>query len=65
MGSFQYEWWDIDIRYVHGMCTTEFKGKNKENIIRQIKKEMENDDTIVEVFWETLHLDRKGYQRLY
>lgn len=37
MAKFNYEWWTISIRFTNGMCDCEFKGKNKENIISQIK----------------------------
>ena len=48
------------------------KDINKENIIRQIKKEVKEINSgkrgyqpqIIEVYWETLRLDRIGYQRL-
>lgn len=72
MATFNYEWWTIEIRYTNGTYTCEFKGKNKENIIRQIKKEVKDTNSgkkgfcaqVIEVYWETLKLDRIGYQRL-
>lgn len=63
MANFQYEWWTVDIRYRAGTFSTEFKGKNRDSVIRQIKKEEASDDLVVEVLWDTLHMDRKGYQR--
>lgn len=63
MANFQYEWWTVDIRYRVGICSTEFKGKNRDSVIRQIKKEEASDDLIIEVLWDTLQMDRKGYQR--
>lgn len=65
MGAFEYEWYTVQIRFRVGVITCEYKAKSKENAIRQIKKEVQKDDLIVEVLWETLKLDRKGYQRLY
>lgn len=63
MANFQYEWWVVDIRYRAGICSVEFKGKDRDSVIRQIKKEEASDDLIVEVLWDTLQMDRKGYQR--
>ena len=79
MANFQYEWWTVDIRYHTGIYHCEFKGKNKDNIIKQIEKEIKytnsnenlskpwflQENRIIEVYWDTLKLDRKGYQRLY
>ena len=72
MKTFNYEWWIVSIRFTNGTVYCEFKGKNKENIIRQIKKEVKEINSgqrgyqpqIIEVYWETLRLDRIGYQRL-
>ena len=60
-----------------GTLNYEFKGKFKESVIKQIKKMVEytngeenakldiwhRQPKILEVYWETLTLDRKGYQR--
>lgn len=64
MASFNYEWWTISIKCWTGTYTYEFKAKNKENVIRQIKREAKDDPSIVEIYWDTLKLDRVGYQRL-
>ena len=72
MKTFNYEWWVVSIHFTNGTVDCEFKGKNKENIIRQIKKEVKEINSgkrgyqpqIIEVYWETLRLDRIGYQRL-
>ena len=78
MGSFQYEWWTVDIRSETGRLTWEFKGKNKDSVIKQIEREIKRRDSeknlakdcwhrearILEVYWDTLTLDRTGYQRL-
>ena len=79
-GSFQYEWWTVDIIYTTGKDCTEFKGKSKDHVIRQInnwvekKNKKHNDpslpwwergDGVIEILWETLTLDRVGYQRLF
>lgn len=74
MGKFEYEWWHVDIKVATGKYTYEFKAKSKDGAVKQIKKyEKEHNDEVrrvrpdfkTEVFWDTLHLDRKGYQRLY
>ena len=72
MVNFHYEWWTVSIKATTGIDTWEFKGKNKENIIRQIKKEVEAINSgkrgfvpqIIEVYWDTLKFDRIGFQRL-
>ena len=78
-GSFQYEWWTVDILLGVGQVTAEFKARSKEHVIKQIKREVEKTNSpenlakpwydrtwrqpIKEVYWETLTLDRVGYQR--
>ena len=62
--GFNYEWWTVRVKERTGILTWEFKGKNKDHIIKQIQKEMKKGD-ILEVYWDTLTLDRIGYQRLY
>jgi len=78
MAQYHYEWWTVDIRDEAGTCTWEFKGRNRETIVRQINKEVadtnsdknaarsvwERKPRILEVNWNTLKLDRVGYQRL-
>lgn len=74
MGAFEYEWWTVDVKTEGGTITYEFKGKNRENVIKQINKEVKKSNDpdlpwwergarIIEVFWNTLTLDRVGYQR--
>ena len=72
--GFQFEWWNINVREATGLITWEVKAKNKENAINQIKKmAQEHEEFIrkvrpdfkIEIFWDTLTLDRKGFQRLY
>ena len=58
MGGFQYEWWNVDAKEPTGTYTLEVKAKNRENAIKQFKK---MTDGIID--WETLRMDRKGYQR--
>ena len=80
MGSFQYEWWTVDVQYPHGRLATEFKGKSKDHVVKQIKKWVldcnseksqseplwwKRPDRVLEVFWDTLVLDRTGYKRLF
>lgn len=77
MSSFNYEWWTVKIQDEAGTLTWEFKGRSKENVIKQIQKEVKDSNSeanamrdvfhrkakIIKVFWETLKLDRIGYQR--
>lgn len=58
MKNFEYEWWNVKAKEPTGTYTLEVKAKNKENAIKQFKKM-----TTGEIFWDTLVLDRKGYQR--
>ena len=60
MGKFQYEWWNVEIRFTSGRCICEVKAKNRENAIKQFKRDFED---VQEIYWDTLKLDRKGYQR--
>lgn len=78
-GSFQYEWWTVDIRLGVGRITAEFKARDKEHVIKQIEREVKKTNSpenlakpwydrtwrqpIKEVYWETLKLDRVGYER--
>ncbi len=62
MGSFQYEWWDVMAKLPTGTYTLEVKAKSRENAIKKFKKDFPD---VIDFFWETLALDRKGYQRLY
>lgn len=78
MSKFNYEWWTVDITDTAGRITWKFKGKNKDNVIRQINKAVSESHSkenaerdcwhrmprIIEVHWDTLKLDRVGYQRL-
>ena len=77
MSKFHYEWWTVNIKYPTGTRCREYKGKNKDGVIKQIKKEIKytnspenlnkpilfQDARIVSVDWDTLKLDRIGYQR--
>lgn len=60
MRSFEYEWWHIKAKEPTGVYTLEVKAKNKENALKHFKKDFPD---VLEFFWETLTLDRKGYQR--
>lgn len=60
MGNFQFEWWNVNAKMPTGTLTLEVKAKNRENAIKQFKKDFPN---VVEFFWDTLVLDRKGYAR--
>ena len=76
--SFQYEWWTVQMTVEgHGVMTAEYKGKSREHVIKQIEKEIvftnseknlsapwwERQNRILDVFWNTLTLDRIGYKR--
>ena len=62
MGAFQYEWWNVKAKCLTGTFMLEVKAKNRENAIKQFRKDF---DDVIEFYWETLTLVRKGYQRLY
>ena len=78
-GNFQYQWWTVDVLLDVGRITAEFKARDKEHVIRQILREVEKTNSpeniakpwydktwkqpIKNVYWETLKLDRIGYQR--
>ena len=78
MANFHYEWWTVKIKSEAGTYMWEFKAKSKEHAMKQIKKEVEITNSeknqskdfwhrkarIINVYWETLSLDRIGYQRL-
>lgn len=78
MSNFRYEWWTVRVHEPTGWCTWELKGKSRDHVIRQITKCVkegnsdknklrpfyERQPTILEVDWESLTLDRIGYQRL-
>ena len=77
MTTFQFEWWTVKIKYSTGIYTVEYKGKNKESVLRQIEKDrkqsnseenlqkpwLERMDQILDVDYDSLTLNRKGYQR--
>lgn len=76
--SFNYEWWTVVIKQSVGISTFEFKAKSKENAIKQIQRYVVESHSsanmsnpvwmrippIQEVYWDTLKLDRVGYQRM-
>lgn len=78
MANFNYEWWTVDVKTPVGVITMEFKGKDRAHVVKQIEKEVrysnsnenltlhwtEQHNQILEVYWDTLTLDRVGYQRL-
>lgn len=77
MSNFHYEWWTVRAKELTGWITYECKGKNKESVIKQIKRAYAESNSkenlekpilfqkprIVEVDWDSLTLDRIGYQR--
>ena len=78
MANFNYEWWTVDIIFENGTYTCEFKGRNKSTVIKQIQKMVEENNSeknqmrdvwhrqpkVIAVNWESLKLDRIGYQRM-
>lgn len=60
MGNFEFEWWNIKAKTLTGTYILEVKAKNKENAIKHFKNDFPD---VVQYYWETLVLDRKGYQR--
>lgn len=79
MTNYHYGWWTVDVVETTGRITWEIKGKTKESVIRQIKAQVRKqnkkaeDETlhvlfrpgkVLEVLWDTLELDRVGYQRI-
>lgn len=74
MKSFEYGWYDVEIRLATGKEILEVKAKNEENAIKQIKKFAKEHteevrrvrpDFETEIYWDTFKLDHKGYQRLW
>ena len=77
--GYHFEWWTVEILEATGKCTLEIKAKTKENAIRQINKVVQISNSkenlskpiwqqkvkIREVYWDTLKIDRIGYQRLF
>lgn len=61
MSAFHYEWWHVKAKCLTGTYTLEVKAKNRENAIKQFSN---NFDDVIEFYWDTLILDRIGYQRL-
>lgn len=43
-----------------GVYTVEVKAKDREHAIRQFKKDF---PLAIEIYWDTLTLDRRGYNR--
>lgn len=78
MSEFNYQWWTVEAKLHAGVVTLEIKAKSKEHAIRQIEREVKQSNSeknlsksyferkqpIIEVYWDTLTLDRIGYQRL-
>lgn len=75
---FEYEWWTVVIRQTVGTNTFEFKSRSKEHAIKQIQRYVDKSHSsenlnqtclwdriaeVEEVYWDTLKLDRVGYQR--
>ena len=72
MGNFQYEWWTVEAREATGLITWEVKAKNRGNAEKQFRQMAKEHDAFIQsrrpdfrtvVFWETMKVDRIGYQR--
>ena len=70
--SFEYEWWHVEAQEATGKYTWEVKAKSKDGAIKQFKKMAQKHNEFVQkvrpdfetvIFWNTLTLDHKGYQR--
>ena len=44
MTKFHYEWWTVEIKFHTGVLVCEYKGKCKESVIRQIKRDFEESN---------------------
>lgn len=75
--SFQYEWWTVSVRLHTGTIVYIYKGKSKAHVIKQIKREVKTSNSpenlakgwrgkqpILEVIWDTLTFDHRGYNTL-
>lgn len=55
MTKFHYEWWTVEIKFHTGVLVCEYKGKCKESVIRQIKRDFEESNSekisIVSIGW--------------
>lgn len=79
MGKFQYIYFLVDVAEPCGRITYEIKAKSEENAIKQINKMVSESNSaenlklswferkapILNVYWDTLRVDRVGYERLY
>lgn len=77
MAKFHYEYYLIKIETATGVYEYEFKARNRESAINQIKKYaddckkqnetartwLERADDIKTIMWDTLTLDRTGHDR--
>ena len=77
MGQFQYEWWSVRLLHPTGWMTWEFKAKDRDHVVQNILREVKDSNSaknaqrpfwerkarILSVDWDSLTLDRKGYQR--
>ena len=77
MAKFNYEHWTVEITDEAGTTTWEFKGKDKDHVIKQIMKEVADSNSeqnlnrtmwqrkpmIKSVNWDSMLLDRTGYNR--
>lgn len=72
--NFQYEWWNVEVQEATGKTTWEVKAKNEEGAKKQFNKMAKQHNDFIQkvrpdfnttILWNTLKLDRKGYQRIF
>lgn len=79
MNKTHYTWYTIDVIEQTGLVRWEVKALNEDHAIRQIKDRVREQNLraentylpvlirggrVLEVLWDTLQVDRIGYQRL-
>ena len=60
MARYHYEWWTVQARFPTGTYTVEVKARSRENAVKQIERDFPD---VIEIYWDTLALDRVGHQR--
>lgn len=60
MAEFQFEWWNVKAKMPTGTLILEVKAKSREKAIEHFKKDFPD---VIQFYWDTLVLDRKGYAR--
>ena len=72
MKQFEYEWWNVDVYEATGRITYEVKAKSRLGAEKQILRMASKHESEVQkvrpefkvvIYWDTMKLDHKGYQR--